>query len=95
MAKIKIPNCAISELSLSTLGFYGSILDRVQNDNVIFLSKKDLIQKMLTWHPNETNTTAEKAWSELIKKGYILHTKIDDKETVEITYGPYGRIGEQ
>ena len=95
MAKVKIPNCAIDELSLETLGFYSSILDRVQNDNAVFSSKKDLIKKMLIWHPNETKRKAEKAWNELVKEGYILHTKNESEENVEITYGPYGRIGEQ
>lgn len=91
MAKVKIPNCAIDELSLAALGFYSIILDRVQNDNAVFESKGDLIKKMLEWAPNESRYKALKVWEELVVKGYIEY----HGETVEITYGPQGRIGEQ
>lgn len=90
-----VPNCAIDELSLAAGGFYLTLLNEIQNHNATFTTKEELISKMLEYTPRETKRSAEKAWNELVEKGYILHTKDEVGENVEITYGPYGRIGEQ
>ena len=94
-AMVAIPNNAIAELSLSALGFYGIILDRVQNSNVEFDSKQELVSKMLSWCPTASLEDAEKAWAELAAKGYIVYSSDEDGETVEITYGPEEKEGEQ
>lgn len=92
---VAIPNCAIDELQLATLGFYGRLLDRVTNENVVFKSKEELILDMMTYSYDATRKKAEKAWDELVKEGYILYSKDETGENIEVTYGPYGRIGEQ
>lgn len=94
-ASVRIPNCAINELSLSALGFYGTILDMVQNSNTIFHNKTEVIARLLECTPKASRNSAERAWNELVTKGYIKRLVDEAGETIEVTYGPQGRIGEQ
>lgn len=86
-AAVFIPNRAIDELSLSALGFYGTILDLVQNSNVVFNSKEEVLKSMLERTPSATRNAAEKAYNELLRKGYIKPIKSSNNETINITYG--------
>lgn len=92
---VAIPNCAIDELEIATLGFYSRLLNQIQNENIIFNNKEELIANMLECSPMETRRGAEQAWNELVEKGYILYSKNEAGETVEVTYGPQGRIGDR
>ena len=85
--KIAIPNSAIDGLSMEALGFYGTILGHVQFTDFKFKSKEDLLTKLLEWSPRESRKKAEKAWDELVAKGFIEHVQDEKGETVNITYG--------
>lgn len=93
--KTAIPNSAIDELSIEAGGAYVTILCRVQNDNVTFKSKEDLLTKVLEWSPRNTRKDAEKAWDELVEKGYIEYIQDENGETVNITYGFEEEDGEK
>ena len=93
---VLIPNCAIDELSLSALGFYGTILDMIQNAKVTFKNKEDLITRMSNRTPNESRRSAEKACEELIRKGYINFCNEPNGESVDITLGSeFNKEGER
>ena len=93
--KIAIPNSAIDELSMEALGFYGTLLGHVQFTDIKFKSKEELLNKLLEWSPRESRKKAEKAWDELVEKGYIEYIQDENGETVNITYGFEEEEGEE